>query len=261
MIHKHLRSLYVQHLRHRLRREIVRQRLKLVYYVWGYWPIFLVPNVSPTQKISLLWRFLLVDWHIVHSHRPFEISVVCRALAERHARSSEILLEAGCFNGGSSAKFSIMCAMLGYNLCIFDSFEGVEEMTDEEKGASYDFSGQYKALEETVRENIKKYGEIGVCSFYKGWFKDTLAVEGAPKPVRVAYIDCDLATGTREVLQGIVPALVSDGWIFSEDYHIQPVFAVLHRDDTWLPFGKGLPTIVRLGEKIAGIRFPNESIG
>jgi O-methyltransferase len=254
-LRKSIRTLYVRYLRPHISQDINRQRLKLIFYVWGYWHLIFLKNLSPIAKLKILWRFLVIDWFIVHGHRPFEISVVCKALAERRARDAEVLLEAGCFNGGSSAKFSIICSILGYRLCIYDSFEGVEEMSSEEKAGTYDFSGEFAASEELVRNNISEYGEINVCTFYKGWFADTLASNGVPYPVRVAFIDCDLAKGTREALQGIVPALIDDGWIFSQDFHIKPVIKLLLDTNTWIPFGKDVPTITRLGEQIASIRF------
>lgn len=250
-----IRKLYIRYIRPHISEEINRQRLKLIYFVWGYWPLLFLRNLSPRKKLKTLWRFLVIDWSIVHAHRPFEISVVCQALAERRARVGEAMLEAGCFNGGSSAKFSTVCSMLGYRLCIYDSFEGVEEMSPEETVGTYDFSGKYASSENLVRDNIIRYGEISVCSFHKGWFAETLANTPISYPVRVAYIDCDLAKGTREALQGIVPALVDDGWIFSQDFHINPVVKLLLDPNTWLPFRKSGPTITRLGEQIASIRF------
>lgn len=256
---RRIRKIYVRYLRPHVAQEINRQRCKLAWFVWGYWPLIFQKNLSIFEKTNILWRFLIIDWFVVHSHRPSEISVVCQALAERPARSGEVLLEAGCFNGGSSAKFSIICSVLGYRLHTYDSFEGVEEMSPEDKIGSYDFSGQYAASEELVRNNIANYGEIKVCSFHKGWFADTLASSVLAHPVRVAYIDCDLAKGTREALEGIVPALVEDGWIFSQDFHIKPVIKLLLDPDTWVTFGKNIPTITRLGKQIVSIRFNGEA--
>src|SRR5262249_22149050 len=147
-----------------------------------------------------------------------------------------------------SAKFSIICKMLGYKLHIFDSFEGVEEMelTPEEKKISYDFSHEYKAAETTLRSNLMRFGEISVCFIHKGWFKDTIGVNQIKQPVRIGYIDCDLAKGTHEVLTGIMSALVEDGCIFSQDFHIPPVRQLLYNPDTWNKFGRGTPTITQV---------------
>jgi hypothetical protein len=165
------------------------------------------------------------------------------------------MLEAGCWQGGSSSKFSLICRMFGYRLCIYDSFCGVEEMQPEEKAGGYDFSGEYAATESVVRNHLAKYGAPDVCSTYKGWFAETLAVGPVPYPIRIAYIDCDLAKGTQEALTGIVPALVDDGWIFSQDFHIPAVRKVLCDRTTWISLGREMPTITRLGEYLAGLRF------
>lgn len=250
-----MRSLYIRYVRGQIASEISRQRLKLAWFAWGYWPLLFVKTLSVGRRMELIARFLKVDWSIEHAHRPSEISAVCAALAERRAVPGEVLVEAGCYLGGSSAKFSIICARLGYALRIYDSFEGVEAMPAADKAGTYDFSGHYAASEEIVRANLREYGDLSVCSLHKGWFADTLATCPVQQPVRVAYIDCDLAKGTREALSGIVPSLTNDGWIFSQDFHIGPVVEALSDTNTWQTVGANVPTIRRLGERLASIRF------
>jgi len=86
--------------------------------------------------------------------------------------------------GASSAKLSILCRVLGLRLHIYDSFLGVHEMSAEE-ARDHDFSGQYAAPEDVLRQTLTQYGEPGVCEIHKGWFRDTLGA----KPV--AFLDCD----------------------------------------------------------------------
>jgi O-methyltransferase len=176
-------------------------------------------------------------------------------LAERPARAGEIMVEAGCWQGGSTAKFSLACRLLGYQLHVYDSFEGVEELSPEMKLRSYDYSGEYKASEQLVREHLARHGAVDTCTIHKGWFAETLAIRPVTAPVRVVYIDCDLARGTREVLQGTVGRLVPDGWVFSQDYHIQPVRELLHDPSSWDALGHGIPTIRWRRGKLAALRF------
>jgi hypothetical protein len=77
--------------------------------------------------------------------------------------------------------------------------------------------------ETVLWKNLSRYGEAAVCTAHGGWLSDTLARGPVPYAVRVAFIDCDLANGTYEVLLGVVPSLVEDGWIFSQDFHIPRV--------------------------------------
>jgi O-methyltransferase len=166
------------------------------------------------------------------------------------------MVEAGCWKGGSSTKFSIICKLAGIRLWIFDSFEGVsaEDAKNEWEG----FAGQYASPEHVLRENLNRYGEPSVCSVFKGWFSDTLAKEPVPHPIRLAYIDCDLAKGTFEAMKGIVPSLKPNAVIFTQDFHIDPVRNMLFDPLTWVKLGCGTPEITRLGEYLAKIGLPRE---
>jgi O-methyltransferase len=255
-IKKVIKQCYVRLIRPHLSNKITEQRLKLIWDIWGYYRLFTIINLRLTEKIKLFWRFFLIDWNVVHAHKPLEIALVCQALAGRPALAGETLLEAGCWQGGSSAKFSIICKMFGYKMHIYDSFEGVEILSpDKNVEGTYDFSGEYKASEVMLRNNLEKYGEKEVCTVHKGWFVDTLAKDRLPFKVGYAFIDCDLAKGTKEVLMGVVPVLISDGIIFTQDYHIKPVRQLLDDKHTWDIFGKGLPIITRKSEKLAMIKF------
>lgn len=235
--------------------NINNQRIKLVWFIWGYYPFFFMNSLSLKKRLKLLYRFLKIDWNIPHGHRPLEISLVCKELAKRQAENDEIFMEMGCWKGGSSTKFSIICKILGYRLSIYDSFEGVEPMSDNDKIGTYDYTGEYASPMEALVENLQKYGEPDVCDIHKGWFKDTLASNPVSNPVRGAFIDCDLAKGTKESLDGIMPLLVSDGFIFSQDYHIEPVRQFLHALETWEKYKKGIPKIRFLAYNLAIIKF------
>ena len=206
-------------------------------------------------RIMVLSRFMRIDWNIVHAHRPCEIVQVCRAISDRKAIPREIVVEAGCWNGGSSAKLSIICGIFGYRLWIFDSFQGVEAIYED----GYDFSGEYVAQVEKVKDNLGRYGCLDVCCLIKGWFRDTLAVSPIQEPVRVVFIDCDLAKGTREVLQGVLPQLVADGTIFTQDYHITSVRKYLEKPNTWSELGKPIPILLEHCGNLASLHFPLDS--
>jgi hypothetical protein len=131
----------------------------------------------------------------------------------------------------------------------------VEELPPEERAGGYDFSGEYAAPETVLLKNLSRYGEAAVCTVHRGWFNDTLARGAVPFAVRVAFIDCDLARGTYEVLLGVVPSLVEDAWIFSQDFHIPGVQALLCAHSTWERLGKPQPELTRLGACLASLKF------
>lgn len=244
------RKIYVRFLRPVIKGDLNRQRVKLLWFVWGYLPFLANGNLALRDRFRMLLRFLQVDWNVLHSHSPTEISAIARALTTRAASPGEVVVEAGCWQGGSSCKLSILCQRLGYRLMIYDSLAGVEPMTPEEIGDSYDFSGEYASSETIVKNNISRYGEISVCSFHKGWFRDTLARHPVPSPVRLGYIDCDLAKGTQEALQGITPSLVEGGVVFSQDFHIEPVKALLLNPGLWQGLGLSFPRMSQRGPNL-----------
>lgn len=227
----------------------------MFWFAWGYWRILGLRVLSLGDRLRLVRQFLRVDWSIPHGHRPSDISDVCIALAERTARRDEVMVEAGCWQRGSSVKFSIICRLLGYRLWIYDSFEGVEELSPEMKKISYDFSGEYASPGFVLRQNLRTLGVINVCEIRRGWFAETLARNPVPNPIRLIFIDCDLADGTYEALLGTMPSLAEDGCVFSQDFHIPPVQKLLTDCATWERFGRGNPKIERLGVNLAVFRF------
>jgi O-methyltransferase len=245
-----VRKFYVRNVRPHLQSELSQQRLKLLWDAWGYAPLLADRALPAGKRIVAIVRMLRIDWNVPHAHKPRELVAVLRSIAQRPARPGEAVVEAGCWMGGSTAKLSVFCKLFGYELHTYDSFEGVEERTDVE-GTGTDFSGTYAATEDAVRATVARYGDATVCHFHKGWFADTLEKTPPAFPVRGAYIDCDLVKGTQEALAGIIPSLVEDGWIYSQDYHIKSVRGLLHSEDLWRKVGRAMPRIEHVYRNLA----------
>jgi O-methyltransferase len=250
------RKLYVRWIYPRIQDPVVRQRFKMFWFLWGYAPLLVTGSIPFRVRLRLLGAFLRVDWNVLHCHLPSETSTIARELASRPARPDEVVVEAGCFQGGSSAKFSLLCRALGFRLHIYDSFEGVEALDPSEHTEEWDFAGQYASPESRLRHNLEAYGAPEVCEIHKGWFSETLAAHPIPHPVRLAYIDCDLAKGTREVLEGVMPSLAEDGCIVSQDFHIDPVRRLLLDPSTWRDLGRPDFRVRPRGVYLATVHFP-----
>ena len=181
------------------------------------------------------------------------IVALATLLCERPARPGELVVEAGCWQGGATAKLSRLSADLGFRLRVYDSFAGVEPGASPTDG--HDFSGEYASPESTVRDHVARYGDVAVCSFHPGWFADTLAANPVTAPIRLVYVDCDLAKATREVLAGTVPALVADGHVCSQDCHIASVRGMLSDPETWRALGRPVPRFTVHGRRLVSFRF------
>jgi O-methyltransferase len=165
------------------------------------------------------------------------------------------LVEAGCWKGGSSAKFSIACKLLGYRLHVFDSFEGVPPLTEQEKQTSYDFSFEYAATESEVRANIQRFGEIDWCITHRGLFRDTFRNPAIDELVGVLYVDCDTLQGTREVIEGVAPKLTTASILFSQDCHIPVIADYFERVETWDSLGLPGARVQRHCGSLSSVRF------
>lgn len=230
-----------------VKEHLARQRVKLLCWdIWGYARFFAIPKMSLGTKVTLLRRFLSIDWKVPHAHTPLEIYYICRAMSERPGRDGEAFLEAGCWQGGSSAKFSIMCKLFGYKLHIYDSFQGVEGW----QGTEYD---RLSSPQDRLTQHLKKFGEYSVCSIHPGWFADT--VHNLDYKIGILYIDCDLRKGTEEVLEGALPVFAPDGIIFSHDFFFPAVVDLLESGDTWTNLGMPQPRIARLSHNMASLVF------
>jgi len=234
--------IYRRYVRNRVKNEIRRQRLKLIYDIWWYYPLLKFRELTVRERLNLIWRLIRIDWFILHGSKPAEVVPVMMDLMSRRARDGEVFVEAGCWNGGSTAKFSLVCKLYGYKLHVFDSFQGVKE-----------WGFAYAAKETDVNENLARYGKVEVCTFHPGWFRDTLWTRPIPFAVRMVYIDCDVPQGTTEVLSGILPALVEDGVIYTQDYHLEEVRKIIDDPKTWTDLGVEAPNTKPLIRNVARI--------
>lgn len=233
-----------------VRNPLVRQRLKMLWFVWGYWPLIVRRSrFSAAQRLALLNGFLRADWLILHGHTPREVADIAVDLGQGRAVPGQAIVEAGCWNGGSTAKFSHLAFHLNLSLHVYDSFQGVEDVSN--VPGEWDYSGQYASAEGTVRRNIERCGTNAPFTTHPGWFSETLGRTPAPAPIAMAYIDCDIAKGTYEALSGIVRSLAPDGIVFSQDFHITPVSVLLTNPETWARLGVPTPQITRLGRRLA----------
>jgi O-methyltransferase len=152
------------------------------------------------------------------------------------------VVECGCFNGGSTAKLSIIADVTGRDLFVFDSFEGLPTV-DEYNASDFHMrrsaaikrdwqSGEYAAAQSRVEQNVRSYGVISRCTFVKGWFNQTLATQ-LPARVAFAFTDVDVPLSARECLVTIWPRLANGGLFFSHDIAYIKVIQNFLDEDLW----------------------------
>ena len=210
-------------------------------------------QISLSVRIQLIRRFLSIAAHIPCEHLQSEMLTFVRALLNLSANVKGCVVECGCYKGGGTAKLSIAAKLVGRELAVFDSFEGIPENREFHGnniwGGPVAFrDGAYCGSFEEVATNVEKHGEIGSCRFVKGLFQDTLPA--LRNPVAVAYLDVDLAASTKTCLQYLWPLLSVGGVLFSHDGHLPLVLDVLRDKHFWREqFGSSVPKIHGLGKQ------------
>ncbi len=164
------------------------------------------------------------------------------------------IVECGCYYGASTAKLSIICKVTGRKLCVFDSFEGLPEGTDKNQVIDYHArfesgkiswkTGDYAARLDQVKANIEDFGEIAVCSLYKGWFEDTLNATNLPQEIPLAFVDVDMAASAQDCLVAIWPRLSNQGIYFSHDAAFIQVLQAMHLKELWNNTLKDFPPVM-----------------
>lgn len=160
------------------------------------------------------------------------------------------VVECGCFNGGSTANLSIICAITGRRLFVFDSFERLSKPVGNEgltirsdSGDYYDFKeGNFTSESELegVRMNIAKWGRIYVCRFVKGYFEDTLNTLET-KSIVCIFEDADMRSSVETSLRHLWPKLQEGCKFFCHEPWSVPVVSLFYDESLCKNIQSGPP--------------------
>jgi O-methyltransferase len=212
-----------------------------------------IPNVSLKGKILIVKQLDDISLNVDSRHTHDEILTFIRTILSLPPESNGVVVEAGCFKGSSTAKFSLATDIVGRKLVVFDSFEGIPENDEPHEknifGGPASFKkGQYCGTLEEVRANVTRFGKNNGCRFIKGWFENTMP--DFKESVSAIYLDVDLASSTRTCLKHLFPLLGKGGILYSQDGHLPLVIDVYSDEGFWLEeVGCKRPSIQGLGKK------------
>ncbi len=200
---------------------------------------FLVRNdisVPLSLRLWFVWRIYCISLRVWCAHTQQEMLEVSVAVLQVPDKLAGVIVEAGCYKGGSTAKLSLLAKIANRKLIAFDSFDGLPSNDEPTQrtilGETSAFhQGAYRGGIEEVTENVKKYGDLDRCRFVKGWFSDTMV--GFSDPVVGAFIDVDLVSSTKDCLLHLYPNLQPGCAIFSQDGHLPLIIDLLDDANFW----------------------------
>ena len=201
---------------------------------------------------EILARFEAVDANVKSGTTKTDGILLAEAALSMTADGD--LVECGCFAGASTCKLSIIAKLLGKRLHVFDSFEGLPEVDQENirdfharRGQDWvtDWSaGRYAAQLDLVRSNVERHGEVDSCVFVKGWFSEEIFSSHLPNQISLAFVDADIASSVRECVRAIWPQLAERGVFFCHDIAYIKVLQELHDREMWTELFDSYPPII-----------------
>jgi hypothetical protein len=126
------------------------------------------------------------------------------------------IVECGTYQGGSAANLSLVAAIVGRKVRIYDSFEGLPPGVPGDREAHFYKPGDYRGSLPTVKRNIRRYGSIENCEFVQGWFDDTLPKHTSP--IVLTYVDVDLEASLHTCVLNLWPHLTEKGYFFIDEF-------------------------------------------
>ena len=171
-------------------------------------------GVTPAQKQELIRRFAENTQRIPTASHWLEHLAIATEILRLPPSVDGVVLEFGCFKGGSTANLSLACQLASRRLVVCDSFAGLPQPDADESTPDLLFpvqrtkksyaQGQYAGSLDEVRHNVAQHGCLEVCDFVPGYFQETLPRFNAR--VATAFIDVDLRSSLECCLAWLWPA-------------------------------------------------------
>jgi len=192
--------------------------------------------LSFLKRIGLLARLYYISVRIESLHTQKEMLTFIKSIFALPKDAPGVLVEAGCYKGSSTAKFSLAAKAAGRELVVFDSFEGLPNSREHHSKTIYGFpvkfrAGDFRGGLEEVKTHVRKYGDITCCRFVKGWFEESLPHFN--QPIAAAYLDVDLVSSTKTCLKFLYPLLIPGGFLYSQDGHLPLVVETIEDSSFW----------------------------
>ena len=142
-----------------------------------------------------------------------------------------VVVECGCWHGGSTANLSLACDVVGRRLIAYDSFEGLPPPEPGDRYAKREATGLLRADLEEVTKTVQRFGVLERCEFRKGWFRDTLPHH--EEPIVLAFLDVDWQASLDDCVTHLWPHLVDKGYVFIDEFVLPDYCALFWSERYW----------------------------
>jgi O-methyltransferase len=211
-------------------------------YIAGSLPIavlFLFHDRRIHPSYGMTWRKKFrLGWRMYRNTGRIQTGTSYRAhlamaltLLEIPPSTKGVVVECGCWKGGSTTNLSLVCDIVGRDLIVYDSFEGLPAPRPNDKWAVPSATGFLRGDLDEVRENVRRYGAVERCQFRKGWFSDTLPSHD--QPIVLAYLDVDYEASMYDCVVNLWPHVTPKGYVFIDEFTRLDYCAIFFSERFW----------------------------
>ncbi|MEX0666631.1 MAG: TylF/MycF/NovP-related O-methyltransferase [Acidimicrobiia bacterium] len=225
------------------------------------WGSLAIPTRSARGVYNVLSLFLIARWgfdkHRIHPsyqmnwRRKFKLAyrmyrntrkvrtgtsykahlAMAAKLLEIPPETAGVVVECGCWLGGSTVNLSLICDIVGRDLIVYDSFEGLPVAEPGDHHAKPESRSMFRGDLERVQENVRRHGVIGRCQFRKGWFNETLPSH--TEPVVLCFLDVDFQASLHDCIVNLWPRLTEQGYVFVDEFMYLDYCALFFSERFW----------------------------
>jgi hypothetical protein len=223
-------------------REVAMKSIWRLVYEFVTFPFLVVslfcnPRIDPAYGLGWPGRVRLAWRMYRNSHRMFGATsykahlAMAVKLLEVPPSVEGVVVECGSFLGASTTNLSLACEVVGRELIVYDSFEGLPAPRPGERFSLAEATGSARGSLATVQSNVSKGGAIDCCTFRKGWFADTLP--NHTEPIVLCSLDVDYEASLHDCLVNLWPRLVDGGLVFTDEYVLTDYVAAFYSERYW----------------------------
>lgn len=196
-------------------------------------------HVSFWAKLKLAYRMRRNRNRITTASHFLEHLLMATEILKIPPEIEGCVVECGSFKGGSAANLSLICALCGRKLEVFDSFCGlpapsktdsVHFLVGTQEVHTYE-KGSWSGTLSEVKNNISRYGDISVCNFNVGYFDQTLPA--FHQRCIMAFLDVDLVDSLETCLRYLWPLLQNGCYLFTHEAHHPEIAAFFFAEGWW----------------------------
>lgn len=195
-------------------------------------------GVGTLDKLVLAAKMVRNNVCITSASNFVEHLVMATTILNVPRSADGCIVECGSYKGGSTANLSLVAALSGRQLEVFDSFRGLPPPSDDDRAHTVLHRGERHTYEEgawagtldEVKDAIARYGAVQACNFHAGYFDATLP--DFKRRTVFVFADVDLRDSVEACVRYLWP-LMSQGSHFYTHEAAHMEIARLFFDREW----------------------------